>query len=323
MGSETKIEWCDRTFNPFIGCTKVSPGCTNCYAERFSKRFGIAWGPGQPRKRTSAENWRAPLRWNREAQLVPLDAPTRASDVTLQRRPRVFCASLADVFDTEVPEDWRNDLWELVLSTPHLDWLLLTKRIGNARRMLPWADAAECPTPPNVWLGATVVNQEESDRDIPKLLTTPAAVRFLSIEPILGEIRLDRISRRAELDDWTYIDDALTGWRANKCGGDYIGSKIDWVIVGGESGPRARPTSIEWIRSIVRQCQHSGVPVFVKQTGSVVSHVNRSDAIQFAALGSWRADESGSPLGTARPADAKGGDPSEWPEDLRVRELPR
>lgn len=166
MGENTAIEWCDHTFNPWIGCQKVGPGCDHCYAERdMDHRFGrVKWGPGQVRQRTSAANWKKPLAWNRAAERDGV-------------RRKVFCASLGDWLDNAVPNQWREDLAALIEATPHLDWLLLSKRSGNFDKLAPWhAD----DIPANVWLGITVVNQEEADRDIPKLLAIPAVVRFLS-----------------------------------------------------------------------------------------------------------------------------------------------
>ena len=145
----------------------------------------------------------------------------------------MFCASLADAFDNHVPLAWRDDLWALIRSTPHLDWILLTKRIGNVAKMLPddWGDGY-----PNVWLLITVVNQEEADRDVPKLLNTPAVVRGVSIEPMLGPVNL--------------------------IGKD---SGIDWVICGAESGPRRRPFDEDWARYLRRQCEATNTPFFYKQ----------------------------------------------------------
>ena len=180
MAERTLIEWADHTFNPWEGCQHAGPGCDGCYAETRDKRFngGTApnWGPGAPRRRTSPANWRKPLAWQRDA-------------VATGTRPRVFCASLADVFDNAVDPQWRLDLAALILATPDLDWLLLTKRIGNIAAMLPadwgtgWRNVWR-----NVWLGCTVVNQVEADRDIPKLLAVPAVVQFLSMEPLLGPV---------------------------------------------------------------------------------------------------------------------------------------
>ncbi len=234
MAENSKIEWCDSTFNPWIGCTKVSPGCDHCYAETLmDKRMHVVqWGQG--RKRTSAANWRQPLAWERG----------HSDFMTLHnRRQRVFCASLADVFDNEAPAVWRAELFALIGLTPHLDWLLLTKRIGNAPKMMDQPGMPKDGMPANVWLGATVVNQEEADRDIPKLLAVPARVRFLSIEPMLGPICVERATDQA--DEGT----------------------IDWVIAGGESGPAARPVHPDWLRALRDECDAFGVPFIFKQFG--------------------------------------------------------
>jgi protein gp37 len=249
MAENSSIEWCDHTFNPWEGCQKVGPGCDNCYAEARDKRFtgGTHWGPGAPRRRTSPANWHQPLRWNLRA-------------ATEGRRARVFCASLADVFDNAVPPEWRDDLFRLIASTPHLDWLLLTKRPGNIAAMLPFGWGAGWH---NVWLGCTVVNQTEADRDIPKLLAVPAAVRFLSMEPLLGPVDLLKCPTHGTAGgswDW------LTGVRNWHSGQDAT-PRIDWVIVGGESGPNARPMHPDWARSIRDQCQAAGVPFLFKQWG--------------------------------------------------------
>ena len=256
MAEHTKIEWADMTFNPWIGCTKVSPGCDHCYAEAHAARFGTAeWGAGKPRHRTSTACWKQPLKWDARAEREG-------------RRFRVFCSSLADVFDNEVPPAWREDLFRLIGETPNLDWLLLTKRIGNVPAMVSvipgWI-------PPNVWLGVTVVNQTESDRDITKLLAVPAAKRFLSMEPLLGPVDI----RFAFADNRTSSCCHRCGYRTNRgesacpndgepLGGD-IG--IDWVIVGGESGAQARPMHPDWVRSLRNQCGTAGVPFFFKQWG--------------------------------------------------------
>lgn len=240
MAENSKIEWTDHTLNPWIGCTKVSPGCDGCYAEALmDKRYHkVQWGAGQPRVRTSEANWRMPIKWDKAAAAAG-------------RRDRVFCASLADVFDNEVPPQWRGELWKLVRETPNLDWLILTKRIGNARGMLPadWFDGY-----PNVWIGATIVNQEEADRDIPKLLAVPARVRFLSIEPMLGPVRIFH-----EGGDPHPIQ--------MERGVVYPAGGLSWVIVGGESGPKARPMHPDWARSLRDQCNAAGVPFFFKQWG--------------------------------------------------------
>ncbi len=227
MAETTEISWATSTFNPWIGCTKVSPGCDNCYAKTLmDDRYGrVRWGAGEARVRT--KTWDQPRRWNRLA----------AGD----RAPwRVFCGSLCDVFDNEVPDDWREDLFDLIVATPALTWMLLTKRIGNVKRHMP----------ANVWLGTTVVNQEEADRDIPKLLQVPARVRFLSCEPLLESLDLAPFMDR---------------------GAEYYGQRefeaIDWVIVGGESGANARAMDPEWARSIRDQCAAAGTSFFFKQWG--------------------------------------------------------
>ncbi len=251
MAENTKIEWADHTFSPWTGCTKVSPACDHCYAEGWAKRSGhVKWGSGQPRRRTSDANWRMPLKWNREAERTGV-------------RPRVFCASLADVFDNEVPVPWRQDLFDLIRRCENLDFLLLTKRIGNAKTMMaelahgndPALSLLDMMPLPNVWIGATVVNQEEADRDIPKLLAVPAAKWFLSIEPMLGPVDLNYVRQRIQAQR-SQLARAINGetW-------------LDWVIVGGESGPGARPIHPDWVRSIRDQCQAAGVALFVKQMG--------------------------------------------------------
>lgn len=261
MSKNSKIEWTDHTFNPWEGCTKVGPGCDHCYAENRNARFAggtaINWGAGAPRRRTSEANWRKPIAWNKAHA---------AFFAKHGRRQRVFCASLADVFDNEVPAQWRIELMRLIIDTPNLDWLLLTKRIGNAAEMLErafravhvgregWADNV----PPNVWIGATIVNQAEAARDIPKLLATPAAVRFLSMEPLLGPVDLRDID--GAVDSWSETipptSDSLAGAK-----------KLDWVIVGGESGPNARPMHPDWARSLRDQCEETGTPFLFKQWG--------------------------------------------------------
>jgi protein gp37 len=250
MSDTTKIEWCDSTFNPWIGCARVSPACDDCYAARSTpaRTLGIAWGAGAPRRRTSDANWRLPLQWERKAEEFQAQHG---------RRRRVFCASLADVFDNEVADEWRADLFELIAQTPHIDWLLLTKRIGNAGNMLPVPFDFE-RLYPNVWLGATVVTQAEAERDIPKLLAIPAAVRFLSIEPMLGPIDLERPMPGPDLDQ---------GGGQKICQPWLIQSGIGWVIVGGESGPHARPMQREWARVLRDQCAAAGVPFVFKQWG--------------------------------------------------------
>lgn len=312
MSEHTNIEWCDATFNPWIGCTKVSPACDHCYAERdFDlRRHVVQWGAGQERKRTAPANWKLPERWNNQAfvecpacgwrgeardamhvigllNIAEAWCPACRLEVVQPARRRVFCASLADVFDNEVPAEWRADLMQLIVSTPNLDWLLLTKRIGNAERLI--AEAGDLidygdgwqslwgqgEWPRNVWLGSTICNQAEADRDIPKLLATPAAVRFVSIEPMLGPIDLTLIphsegygSSPCDGCGTAVARDALDGSTHCESGCDGpILTWLDWVIVGGESGPKARPMHPDWARSLRDQCTASSVPFLFKQWG--------------------------------------------------------
>ncbi len=238
MAEHSTISWCDAAFNPWIGCTKVSLACDHCYAERWAARFGrVAWDA--PPVRTSAANWQQPIGWNSKTERTG-------------KGLRVFCASLGDILDNAAPAAWRADLSALIESTPALTWLLLTKRIGNAQRMLPpgWLERPR----PNVWLGATVVNQEEAARDVPKLIATPAMLRFASCEPLLGPIEFDREwFGRSEYD------------RA----GNLCHSAIDWVMVGGESGPHARPMHPKWVRAIRDQCADAQGWFYFKQWGGM------------------------------------------------------
>lgn len=261
MGKDSAIEWTRHTFNPWTGCTRVSPGCDHCYAADMAKRnpaaFG-SWEPGAPRKRTSPRNWHQPIIWNRRA-------------AEAGERHRVFCASMADVFDNQVPEDWRVDLWALIFDTPHLDWLLLTKRPQNIARMLPPEFMRVTPWPwPHVWLGTTVENQAEADRRIPHLLAVPAAKRFLSCEPLLGPVDLSAWLRR--FDHCPHDGAAINGCEGcDGTGGGDCGavtrSALDWIIAGGESGPQARASHPDWLRSLRDQCAAASTPFFFKQWG--------------------------------------------------------
>jgi protein gp37 len=234
MGERTEISWCDSTFNPWVGCTKVSPACDHCYAEGWAKRSGmVEWG-NAPRRRT--KTWNNPLKWQREAD---------AFEAEHGRRRRVFCASLADVFDNQVPREWRVDLWNLIRQCGRLDWLLLTKRPQNIRKMLPpdWGDGW-----PHVWLGTTIENRQAGERGTWHLASVPAAVRFWSCEPLLEDL--------GDLVRLCLFDTAADGRPA-----------VHWVIVGGESGPKARPMHPDWPRAIRDQCEAAGVPFLFKQWG--------------------------------------------------------
>jgi protein gp37 len=218
MAENSTISWTDHTFNPWIGCTRISPGCDHCYAARENERR--KWVSGWDAERRRTKTWSEPVKWNRRAAKTGY-------------KPRIFCASLADVFDNHVPDEWRTDLWELLRITPNLRWMLLTKRIGNAAKMLP----PDWPMP-HVGIMATMVNQAEFDRDWPKLRDVPSAWRGISMEPLLGPIDMD-------------------------------GAPPDWIITGGESGPQHRTTDIAWVRSLRDQCAKHGIAFHHKQWGGV------------------------------------------------------
>jgi protein gp37 len=336
----SRIEWTDHTFNPWEGCTKVSPGCANCYAEarnkRYNKGVSVNWGPGAPRRRTSKANWAQPVKWNKEAAEAlnnwkinvrqfsdsPRDAEARG--FPRPDRPRVFCASLADWLDDEVSIEWLSDLLVLISKTPHLDWLLLTKRPENwekrlravavshqgkeidkggypahpawhfVNNWLPWNGVHRFDPPHNIWIGTTVENQKAADKRIPELLDIPARVHFLSCEPLLEELYLEQnfyLTGRARRKDKSLLP---PGSR----------SHIHWVIIGGESGKGARPFNIDWARSLVEQCRAAGVAPFVKQLGS-------------------KPEYNGAHGMALKLQDKKGGTIEEFPEDLRIREFPQ
>lgn len=231
MSENSSIEWTHHTFNPWWGCVKVSPGCQHCYAESFSKRVGNQiWGKKAPRRFFAEKKWRQPIQWNAKA--------TKEGE-----RKRVFCASMADVFeDRRDLNPWREKLWDLILKTPMLDWLLLTKRPENIEKMVPWTD----DWPENIWLGTTVENQEYADERLPHLLKHKSKVRFLSCEPLLGPVN-------------------LKGWINPKKRKSLHG--IDWIIAGGESGAGARPMNPNWIRNLRDQAKAADVPILFKQWG--------------------------------------------------------
>lgn len=267
MAENSAISWTTHTWNPWIGCSKVSPACDGCYAEAMmDKRYHrVEWGaPGQgagTRSRTSKSTWDAPLKWQRQA----------VKDGT---RPFVFCASLADVFDNQVPAEWRADAFGVMRKTPNLVYLLLTKRPQNIIKL---AEAAG-GLPANAAIGTTVEDQKRADMNVTALLyakkITKPAFTFLSCEPLLGPIDLTKIIGGYGHPTWL---NGLTG-RAEgppngSVGGNgpsYFGPKLDWVITGGETDQgdhKARPTHIEWFRALRDQCAAAGVPFHHKQNG--------------------------------------------------------
>lgn len=337
MAAQTAITWCNATFNPWIGCSKVAPGCTNCYAEADMdhRRGRVKWGPFGTRSRTSDNYWKQPLRWNRQAEAAG-------------GRRRVFCASLADVFEqwdgpivdaagNRLKEsatgdiapreqgdygpssrwltmsDLRRDLFALIDRTPKLDWLLLTKRPENVLRMWDYSrkvkghvsqnegDGIEALRK-NCWLGCSVSDQATADAAIPHLLKCRdlCPVLFVSAEPLLGPVNL-HLGKRDDGRPWERH------------------LELDWLIIGGESGRNARPCNLDWIRDLVRQCREAGVPCFMKQLGSnVLCDLESTDD-------GWPegtvADPQGR-YGRIQLRDSKGGDPSKWPADLRVTQWP-
>lgn len=319
--AETSIEWTTGpngepgyTFNPWWGCEKISPGCAHCYAEAWAKRTGKnVWGASADRRFFGPKHWGEPRKW-------------AAAAAKAGQRRKVFCASMADVFEDRADlEPERQKLWKLIRETAALksdgspvlpenraeamrvgvwglDWLLLTKRPENILRMCP-PDVLQL-----VWAGTTVEDQPRGDARVLDLVKVQGArVRFLSVEPQLGPVKI-----RPTWLGWTGKRSGLPHplSRALESLGDLPG--VDWVIVGGESGPGSRPFDLAWARSIVAQCRDAGVPVFVKQLGAKPESVTLD-------FDHERGPEVVEPL---RLKDAKGGDPLEWPKDLRVREFP-
>jgi protein gp37 len=285
---ETTIAWTDYTLNFWRGCTKVGPGCDACYAEARDRRYegGMHWGPGAPRILASEAVRNAPYKW--------------AKQVTTTGKRRVFVSSLSDVFDNEVDPTWRRALFDTIRRTPQLRYQLVTKRISNAADMLP----AEFPRGfEHVGVIATVVNQQEADRDVPRLRALKARSGFtwigLSVEPQLGPIALPT--------------SPTSGFSAP------LG--VDWVICGGESVQpphKPRPFDLAWARSLRDQCDAAAVPFFMKQIGSrpvscVCTECADTDEPEIAEdPPRWRVSTR----------DRAGADPDEWPSDIRVRQFP-
>lgn len=304
MGETTGISWTDHTFNPWWGCTKVTRGCDHCYAETFDRRLGGAhWGKGKPRRVFGTKHWSEALRWNAAAEKAG-------------KRARVFCASMADVFDAEAPKGQLERLWNLIRVTPWLDWQLLTKRPARIARALPadWGEGW-----PNVWLGTTVEDQEQAKIRIPLLLGVPARVWFLSCEPLLAALRLDRIelvSPKPPYGPGVWLN-AFTGVLDGP--DDVLPGRIGWIIMGGESGPGARPFALDWARALVNQAHGGDARVFVKQLGA-------RPVVLTGTTGRFRTHDGKRQIELTAEGvslrDRKGGDWDEWPEDLRVREFP-
>ncbi len=299
---ETSIAWTHMTFNPWWGCTRVSPGCENCYAETFSHRLGLdLWGPRASRRFFDDKHWNEPLKWARR----------RANG---DPRHLVFCASMADVFeDRRSLDESRHRLWNLIEATPELTWQLLTKRPEHIDKLAPGAWTMG-RWPANVWMLVTAEDQERADLRIPILLRTGAGVKGVSYEPALGPVDFRR---------WLPVHGS--GWDIATC----TGVHLDWLIVGGESGPGARPCDLAWIRSVRDQCREAGTAFFFKQAGSNAR--DRNDAgFEGDTASSWPMDTRHTDIDRGyqgaevriHTKDRKGGDMAEWPADLRVREMP-
>jgi protein gp37 len=342
MSDKSQIEWTDATWNPVRGCEKVSPGCAHCYAETFAERFrGVTGHPYEQGfdLRLVPEKLEKPLNWKQPR--------------------RVFVNSMSDLFHEAVPDNFIDRVFAVMALCPQHTFQVLTKRAARMRAYFESKteeprnghiheldlreriddaagefgachanlDTSDRWPLPNVWLGVSVENQHFADERIPLLLQTPAAVRFISAEPLLGSIDLWNL-RGGTFDALTGCGDQerLTVWEDTP--------RLDWVIVGGESGPGARACQPHWIRSIVRRCRAARVPVFVKQLGSRI--IDRNDAgFEGDTPRSWpmdtdvenhpngyREEYQGAPV-RVRLRDRKGGTMEEWPEDLRVREFPR
>lgn len=347
------IEWTDATWNPTRGCRRISPGCVNCYAEKVAARF---CGPGLP-----YEGLVKLGRWNGEGRF----AADKLTDPLHWRKPkRVFVDSMSDLFYEEFSDEQIAAVFGVMAACPQHTFQVLTKRPARARRWFEWVAGAArtcnagrgmgvaafclahaqrystdralslnvtetCARPwplPNVWIGASVENQEYADKRIPELLRIPAAVRFVSYEPALGPVSL------GQWLDWPWwcercqmvpAQNAETHLHCHDEGA-VVRRSLDWLIVGGESGTGARPFDIAWARSAVAQCKAAGVPVFVKQMGA--NPVGLRDDVCDAC--SWGLVVPRKQHGLDCPGgpvlhDPKGGDMAEWPADLRVREFPR
>lgn len=340
MSEQTKIQWCDSTINFWSGCTKVSAGCANCYAEEFANRFPTfgKWGKGTPRQwhanavkvalKLNRKPWvcnecgsDAIAYWRKDEQtpeaLVCLDCDRYLSDarfINNVHRRRIFSLSIGDWLDEEVPIEWLAEMLDTIRQCSDVQWILCSKRLENfTARMervyshpqtLPplmdfiggWIGRHTGPLakgiPKNILLLASVENQEQADIRIPQLLKIPAAKRGLSMEPLLGLVDLSSHLLRASPQCDQFSDHPK------------LGKQLHWVIIGGESGPSARPCNVHWIRAIGNQCRIYNMPVFVKQ------------------LGAFSIEEQGSQRKRILFDDKKGGNPAEWPEDLRVQEWP-
>jgi protein gp37 len=329
---QTGIEWTDKTWNPVVGCRRISEGCRHCYAKTLHDQRHKAFKEGK----------KVPAQYAKPFEQVQL-MPDRLRDPLSWRKPcRVFVNSVSDLFHEDVNFEFIDRVFTTMALAKQHTFQVLTKRpermreyfagyrkspvmpsLGVTFKDLPPDDICReggtliAPLP-NVWLGVSVENQAAADERIPHLLATPAAVRFLSCEPLLGPVDLEEI--RIPLAGESFMTrSALHGTDGLNKGKETPGrdKRIDWCIVGGESGPGSRPMHVEWARSLVRQCEAASVACFVKQLGSCAS-----DPVNGLAGAALAVPEEAAPLVSLRLKDKKGGDPSEWPSDLQVREFP-
>lgn len=331
MPEKTKIEWADHSWSPWRGCTKVSPGCANCYAETLSKRNPAVlgqWGKGAPR--VLAKNWGDPVKWNQYKTCDCGAIRCHVHDLQAMcpicrsgyRRPRVF-PSLCDWLDDEVPIEWLAQFLATIHATPNLDWLLLTKRPENWTRVRDAASKGNLlmpaakwiyhwfhgEAPDNVWFGVSVEDQERADKRIPLLRYIPAKLRWLSVEPLIGPVDLRLVYQMSGFPNHITKEGYARGHNF----------PIHWAVIGGESGPGARPCSVDWVRSAAAQCKVVDVPVFVKQIGAYPVADERELWMQAGKPEDWQPRAGLVPMKIRHP---KGGDPLEWPKDLVVRQYP-
>jgi protein gp37 len=340
---ETSIEWTNFSVNPFrarlpgagskggyssgVGhyCEKVSPGCKNCYSSATQPRFGLPQFQEQ-----------------RNGVVEPFFDASKLTEVLRRKAPtKWFWCDMTDMFGDWVPFEWVAACFGVMAATPQHTHQVLTKRPARALEFFRWLQdktdrghmdpSSRCwseamratehdpvvravsPRPPwplpNVHLGVSVEDQRRADERIPLLLQCPAAVRWVSAEPLLGPVDLARIP-------WGQIPtDVLCGWASPDDG-------IKWVVLGGESGPGARPFDVAWARSIVAQCRAASVPVFVKQLGARPTDGSTPVSIPLESIGATHMAGGGAIPNLIELRNRKGGDPSEWPADLRVRMFP-
>lgn len=303
---KTGIQWTDETWNYFIRCSRESPGCDNCYAFALHDKRYAAWRKGnwptapEQYHHPFSTNYRDPETDKRQGIQIMTD---RLNDPYHWRKPRrVFVNSMSDVFHPDVPGSAINDMWQVMFNVKRHTYQVLTKR---AERMLEWTRTKAATThwpiediwPEWMWPGVSVENQEYANRRVPYLLQLRAAVPYLSMEPLLGFVDLTRIACPNGCHSGDYCSQCCNDYDASRFGTIDATEGLKWVIIGGESGPRARPMELSWVESLIEQCQSAGVAVFVKQ------------------LGTYYAKAHGF-------KDKHGGDMSEWPEHLRIREFP-